>query len=72
MEPRAKATPNTFWQLHGKCLINIWLAVALPGSTCSEMPKRAKTRREQLKWTSKRDKSIVKAVRKKLRGAPAA
>ena len=38
---------------------------------CAEMLSLLRTPTEQLKWTSKRKKSMVKADRKRERGAPA-
>ena len=41
-----------------------------PYQTCAEMLSLLRTHTEQLKWTSKRKKSMGKAVRKRMRGAP--
>ena len=44
--------------------------VRSPYQMCAEMLSLLRTPAEQLKWTSKREKSVVKAVRKGVRGAP--
>ena len=41
-----------------------------PYQPCAEMLSLLRTPTEQLKWTSKRKKPIVKAVKKRVRGSP--
>ena len=44
--------------------------VRSPYQTCAEMLSLLRTHTEQLKWTSKREKSMGKTVRKRMHGAP--
>ena len=44
--------------------------VRSPYQTCADMLSLLRTHTEELKWTSKRKISIVKAVRNRMRGAP--